>query len=162
MQWAASKGLAVRWQPGEDWAIVEGAPADVAEAFDVPVHDYRGMQGQVFYASAEQPEVPTGAPRHGERPRTHPRVHPAPRSAPDMIPLDVPRQGLTPNALLKAYNATPLAAAGFTGKGQTIVFYEFDGYEQTDLDDFADDVRAAPAEADPRRRPAQRIARARR
>ena len=50
MQWATSQRLAVRWQPGEEWAIVEGAPPDVAEAFDVPVHDYRGMQGQVFYA----------------------------------------------------------------------------------------------------------------
>jgi kumamolisin len=45
---------------------------------------------------------------------------------------------LTPNALLTAYNASSLAADGFTGKGQTIVFYAFSGYDQEDLDDFAE------------------------
>jgi kumamolisin len=54
------------------------------------------------------------------------------------MPLDVPKKGLTPSALLQAYNLSPLTAEGFTGKGQTIVFYEFDGYDQNDLDDFAD------------------------
>ncbi len=56
---------------------------------------------------------------------------------PWIFPLDVPRQGLTPETLLTAYNATPLAEAGFTGKGSTIVFFEFDGYDQTDLDAYA-------------------------
>ncbi len=136
-RWAASKGLDVRWQPGEEWAIVEGAPPDVAEAFDVPVHDYRGMQGQVFYASAKQPEVPTAV---GDTVSDLGRIlgfTPHREARPDMIPIDVPPQGLTPNALLTAYNASPLAAAGFTGKGQTIVFFAFSGYDQTDLDDFA-------------------------
>jgi kumamolisin len=40
--------------------------------------------------------------------------------------------------LLEAYDANPLAAAGFTGKGATIVFFEFGGYNQGDLDTFAD------------------------
>ena len=50
----------------------------------------------------------------------------------------MPSQGLTPQTLLTTYNATPLAAAGFTGKGATIVFFEFDGYDQRDLDSFAE------------------------
>ena len=136
-RWAASKGLDVRWQPGEEWAIVEGAPPDVAEAFDVPVHDYRGMQGQVFYASAKQPEVPTAVRDTVSDLGRILGFTPHREARPDMIPLDVPPQGLTPNALLTAYNASPLAAAGFTGKGQTIVFFAFSGYDQTDLDDFA-------------------------
>jgi kumamolisin len=137
LRWAASKGLDVRWQPGEDWAIVEGAPPDVAEAFDVPVHDYRGMQGQVFYASASQPGVPTAVRDTVSDLGRILGFTPHREARPDMIPLDVPPQGLTPNALLTAYNASPLAAAGFTGKGQTIVFFAFSGYDQTDLDDFA-------------------------
>lgn len=138
MEWAADKGLAVRWQRGEQWAIVEGTPLDVADAFGVAVHDYRGMQGQVFYASAEQPKVP---PAVDDTVSDLGRIlgyTPHHRARPDFIPLDVPVRGLTPNALLTAYNATPLVQAGFTGKGQTIVFYEFDGYNQTDLDDFAE------------------------
>src|SRR4029453_12392946 len=57
---------------------------------------------------------------------------------PGFLPLDVPGQGLTPKALLEAYSANPLAAAGFTGKGATIVFFSFSGYDQKDLDAFAD------------------------
>ena len=39
--------------------MVEGPPAAVASAFGVAVHDYRGRRGQVFYASPQQPAVPT-------------------------------------------------------------------------------------------------------
>lgn len=138
LTWAAGHRLDVRWQSGEEWAIVAGAPSDLARAFDVPVHDYRGIKGQVFYASTQQPTVPTAIDATvsdlgrilGYTP--HREARPAP------LPLDVPHQGLTPNALLTAYNASPLAAAGFTGKGQTIVFFAFSGYDQGDLDTFAE------------------------
>ena len=138
MGWASARGLWVRWRPGEAWAIVEGAAEDVARAFEVPVHDFRGQKGQVFYASPQQPSVPsplrgavTGLGRiMGYTPH---RV-----AGPGVFPLDVPKGGLTPSGLLEAYNATPLAEAGFTGKGATIVFFEFDSYDQKDLDIFAD------------------------
>ena len=54
-----------------------------------------------------------------------------------MLPLDVPDKGLMPSALLNTYNATRLAADGYTGKGTTIVFFAFDGFDQSDLDTFA-------------------------
>jgi kumamolisin len=138
IRWASHEGLGVRWKSGEDWAIVEGAPSDVAAAFDVAVHDYRGMQGQVFYASAVQPAVPEAIRDTVSDLGRILGFTPHRRATPAMMPLDVPLRGLTPNALLKAYNADPLAAAGFTGKGHTIVFFEFDGYDQTDLDEFAE------------------------
>jgi kumamolisin len=137
LRWAAGQRLAVRWQPGEEWAVVEGAPADMSSAFDVPVHDYRGMQGQVFYAADRQPEVPVAV---GDTVSDLGRIlgfTPHREAHPNFIPTDVPSQGLTPNALLTAYNASPLAAQGITGKGQTIVFFAFSGYDQRDLDDFA-------------------------
>src|ERR1700712_453481 len=115
LQWAQRKRLWVRWQAGSDWAIVEGEPAAVSAGFDISIHDYRGMQGQVFYASPEQPGVPMAlrdsvsdlgrvlgfTPHHEAQPP---------------MPLDLPRRGLTSSALLKAYNANPLAEAGHTGK----------------------------------------------
>ena len=55
-----------------------------------------------------------------------------------VLPLDVPRPGLTPQHLLTAYNATPLVDAGYRGAGQTLVFFAFDGFDQRDLDMFAD------------------------
>jgi kumamolisin len=135
MAWAGDNGLSVRWRPGDDWAIIEGAPTAVAGTFGVSVHDYRGRRGQVFYASPQQPSVPASVkgevsglgrilgytPHHMARPPIPPR-----------------REGLTPAELLTAYNAGRLASTGFTGKGATIVFFEFDGYDQDDLDAFSD------------------------
>jgi kumamolisin len=136
--WAKSRGLLVNWRPGDNWAAVEGAPARVAEAFGVAVHDYRSRSGPVFYASAQQPLVP--APVRGEvtalgRLLGYRPLQPA---RPPDVPLDVPKGGLTPGQLLAAYDASPLTAAGFTGRGQTIVFLEGDGYDQADLDSYAE------------------------
>jgi kumamolisin len=135
--WAKSHDLSVRWRPGENWAIIEGAPRDVASAFGVGVHDYRGRRGQVYYASARQPSVPE--PVRGVVTALGRILGYTPYrlAGPGILPLDVPRKGLTPGALLTTYNASPLAAAGFTGKGATIVLFEFDGYNQADLDSYA-------------------------
>ncbi|WP_319431976.1 S53 family peptidase [Mycobacterium sp. RTGN5] len=137
MDWAETHHLAVRWQPGTNFAFVTGAAEGIAAAFDVPVRDYRGRQGQVFYASPRQPVLPaalrddvTGVGRILSY-LPHRMARPVP-------PLDVPLPGLTPRHLLTAYNATPLVDAGYRGAGQTVVFFGFDGYDQHDLDMFAD------------------------
>jgi kumamolisin len=135
--WAASRGLSVRWRAGEDWAIVEGAPTVVADAFAVPVHDYRNASGRVFYASASQPSVPQAIRRTVSDVGRILGHTPHREATPNFISLDVPYRGLAPNALLEAYNATPLVHQGFTGRGQTIVIFAFGGFDQTDLDEFA-------------------------
>lgn len=136
--WADGRGLSVRWRQGQRWAVVEGPAASVAEAFDVEVRDYRGRRGQVFYASPQQPEVPDVL---GEEVFEVGRILgyvPHHTSHIWTLPLDVPDKGLTPEALRNTYNAAPLTAAGYTGKGITIVFFAFDGFDQADLDSFAD------------------------
>jgi kumamolisin len=137
-EWTDARGLSVRWRPGNTWAIVEGAADDVSRAFEVPVRDYRGRKGQVFYASPQQPDVPAPL-RDGVTSLGRVLGYtPHHMARPGMLPEDVPKQGLTPDALLTTYNAKPLAKAGFTGKGATIVFFEFDGYDQKDLDSFSE------------------------
>lgn len=136
--WAANRHLTIQWQPGADWAYLEGTPADVAAALNVAVHDYRSRSGQVFYAAGRQPLVPT--PIRGEvselgRILGYHLIH---RAKPPTLPLDVPKGGLTPPQLLRTYNADALASAGITGKGQTIVFFEIDGFRQSDLDHWSD------------------------
>ncbi len=135
--WAGEHHLSVRWRPGDDWAIVEGGPQAVANSFGVEVHDYRGQLGQVFYASPQQPVVP--APLRGQVTEMGRILGYTPHrmSRPSMMPLDVPDQGLSPQALLTTYNADRLAQQGYTGKGTTIVIFAFDGYDQADLDSFA-------------------------
>jgi kumamolisin len=136
--WAQEQGLWVRWRPGDAWAIVEGAAERVARAFAVPVNDYRGRKGQVFYASPRQPPIPE--PLHGVVTGVGRILGYTPHrmASPGFFPRDVPKGGLTPRGLLEAYNAMPLAEAGFTGKGATIVFFAFDSADQEDLDTFAD------------------------
>jgi kumamolisin len=135
--WAHSNGLAVRWHPGEQWAIVEGGAEKVAHAFGVDVHDYRGQRGQVFYASPQQPVVPEPLRHEVAELGRILGYTPHHMSRPDFFPLDVPDRGLTPSALLNTYNAGQVAAQGFTGRGTTIVFFAFDGFNQADLDTFA-------------------------
>ena len=135
--WAHGQGLSVRWRPGHNWAVVEGDAEKVGSAFGVEVHDYRGQRGQLFYASPQQPSVPAELrPEVVELGRVL-SYTPHHTSRPPMLPLDVPDQGLQPSALRNTYNVQKLASAGFTGKGQTVVVFAFDGFDQADLDSFA-------------------------
>jgi kumamolisin len=134
MGWAASHHLSVRWRPGDDYAYVAGPPGDMSSAFGVAVHDYRSLDGLVFYASARQPDIP--APVRGEvaelgRILSYKATH---LLKPPMVPLDVPNRMLSPSELLTAYDATPL---GVTGKGRKVVFFEVDGFNQAELDKFS-------------------------
>ncbi|MGV0801804.1 protease pro-enzyme activation domain-containing protein, partial [Mycolicibacterium elephantis] len=107
MDWAEARNLRVRWRSGDAWAIVEGAAEDIARAFDVPVRDFRGPKGQLFYASPAQPSVPQ--PLRGSVTEVGRIMSYTPHytKSPGFLPLDVPKGGLTPAGLLEAYNATP-------------------------------------------------------
>ena len=138
--WAGTHGLAVRWKPGDDWAVVTGSADNIAAAFDVPVRDFRGLQGQLFYASPLQPAVPPAL--RGEVTAVGRILSYLPhRMARPVLPRDVPRPGLNPMDLLTAYNAKPLADAGYKGQDQTVVVFGFDGFNQSDLDMFADTMQ---------------------
>jgi kumamolisin len=135
--WADGHGLSVRWRPGHDWAVIEGSAEEVADAFGVEVHDYKGQRGQVFYASPQQPSIPESLLGEVVELGRILGYTPHHMSRPPILPLDVPDKGLTPGALRNTYNANRLAADGYTGKGTTIVFFAFDGYDQSDLDTFS-------------------------
>jgi kumamolisin len=137
MDWAGSHGLSVRWRRGQNWAYIDGPPAAIASAFGVVVHNYRSPDGQVFYASPQQPDIPAalagqvkGLGRILGYKATH-RRHRSP--IPQDVPDGGPAGGLSPDQLKTAYNAGPL---GTTGAGQTVVFIEgfsADGYTSNDL-----------------------------
>ena len=139
--WAGTRGLAVEWRAGDDWAVLQGPPAAVGAAFGVAVRDYRRTDGpdagQVFYASPQQPQIPAGA---GGEVTGLGRIlgYTPARTAMPAPPRDVPDGGLLPTQLLNAYNITPLTAAGHTGRDQTVVVFAFDGFQQQDMDLFAD------------------------
>ncbi len=137
ISWAHQNGLSVGWRPGDPWAVVEGVPAAVASAFNIDVHDYRGLRGQVFYAARQQPAVPD--PLRGDvaelgRILGYTPYHEARRF---VHPLSMGSDGLRPDSLLRVYGAEDLSKRGFTGKGVTVVVFAFDGFYQTDLDMFS-------------------------
>lgn len=138
-EWAEQHALSVRWRPGDAWAITEGRSPDMATAFGVDIHDYRGRRGQEFYASPQQPSVPGPLAADVSEVGRILGYTPHRMSLPDLrnLPTDVPDQGLTPQGVLNTYNLADLAKQGFTGKGTTIVFFAFDGFDQSDLDTFA-------------------------
>jgi kumamolisin len=137
-EWAQSQGLSVRWRNGDPWAIVEGRADAVREAFGVDIHDYRAHSGEVFYASPQQPGIPTTVRSEVSGLGRILSFTPYREGLPPTPPRDVPDGGLLPTQLWNAYNMTPLINAGFTGKGSTVVVFSFDGFDQADLDNFAD------------------------
>ncbi|MEI6251184.1 MAG: S53 family peptidase [Mycobacteriaceae bacterium] len=140
--WARARNLSVRWRDGDAWAVVEGAATAVATAFGVPIRTYRTRQGpepgRVFYASERQPAIPRDARTEVAGLGRILGYLPYRESRPPTPPKDVPDGGLLPNQLVRAYNATPLSEAGHTGKGITVVVFAFDGFDQRDMDSYAE------------------------
>lgn len=137
-RWAAGHGLSVHWRDGDGWAILEGRPDAVAGAFGVAVHDYRSRDGDVFYASPQQPGIPVAARAEVAGLGRILSYTPYREGLPPTPPRDVPDGGLLPTQLVSAYNMTGLSRQGYTGKGSTVVVFSFDGFAQADMDSFAD------------------------
>ena len=143
-QWAGEHGLSLRWRDGDTWAVLEGAATSVSDAFGIPVHDYRTPRGEVFYASPRQPQVPAVAFNEVDGFGRILSYTPHTEGLPPTPPLDVPDGGLLPNQLLTAYNAESVVRRGNTGKGQTVVVFSFDGFDQPDMDSFAEWFKLPP------------------
>ena len=123
------------------WEAIPGAADAVASAFGIPVRDYRirggDDDGRVFYASPNQPDIPSAAVSEVTGLGRVLGYTPV-REARPILPRDVPDGGLRPSQLLNAYNATSLVKDGHTGKGETVVVFGFDGFQQEDMDVFAE------------------------
>ncbi|HEY2297205.1 MAG TPA: S53 family peptidase [Jatrophihabitans sp.] len=138
LRWAHTHDLRAQWQHGNAYAMVRGTAPAMSAGFAVSIHDYRAKSGRLYYATRRYAAVPR-ALRHavtgvGSILSYFPPTHPA-----SLLPFhqDVPAGGLTPSQLLRTYDAAPLAQAGYTGKGKTVVFFELDGYTQADMDKYA-------------------------
>jgi kumamolisin len=135
--WGNSRHLQIGWHSGDRWAVVTGTAPAMATGFGVRIHDYRSRSGKDFYATGQDIAVPaalhTSVTQVGRILSYVPKLTRAALG----FHSDVPDGGLTAAQLLAVYNATALAKQGFTGKGKTIVFFEIDGFKQSDLDMFS-------------------------
>lgn len=136
-RWATTRGLGVRWDDGERWAVVSGPPQSLGQSFGVSIHDYR-RANETFYAATQSPLIPV-ALRDGVAGLGRVLGYSPEREAvPPTLPRDVPGGSLSPNAVASTYNLAPLNAQGFTGTGQAIAVFAFGSHRQSDLDTFAD------------------------
>ncbi len=136
-RWATAHHLGVRWTRGEAYALVHGTGAAMSAGFAIAIHDYKARSGKRFYATTRYAQVPSAL-------RTSITgvgsiLSYVPKTTVAGLPFlsDVPAGGLSPSQLLRSYDATSLAQAGDTGKGKTVVFFELDGFLQSDLDAFS-------------------------
>jgi len=126
-QWGSAHGLRVTWAPGEDWATVSGTAPRLGYALHVTIDEFRGPGGRLFYAATSEARPPT--PDVAAIGSIDSYGH--------FAPLDVPNGGLTPSGFRKAYDASPLTSRNIDGKGETIAFFEVDGFSQSDFNRYA-------------------------
>jgi kumamolisin len=135
LSWAARAGLRATWFAGQPSAMLTARPAVLGPALGVRIDDFRLPGYGVFYASRGSGHVP--ARLDGEvtgvgRITSLGQVHPA------GVPAGPAVGGLSPGGFANTYDIRPLWNSGDVGQGQTIVFFEVDGYSPTDLATYAE------------------------
>jgi kumamolisin len=131
-------GFSATWTPGSSLIAADGAAPLAAALLQVDIETYRLADGTTFYASLDQPRIPS----------------PISTVANSVSGLDdyrrtrtfaVRRGGLTPADVLLFYNLKPLRDAGLDGSGQTIVLPEIDDLPNlNDLNKFATEFGLPP------------------
>ncbi len=125
-RWAVRHGLVAHFYPHEPTALLFGPPGKLGAALRLDIDDFESRSGQRFYAAEEVARVPpslravvAGIGRVSSYGELHDEY--------------VPRRGLSPEGFLDAYDVAPLVRRGDLGQGQTIVFFEIDGYSLSDF-----------------------------
>ena len=136
IDWARTRSLQAHWRPGDRWAILDGPPATVGATLDVAVNDW-GPNGEVFYASPQQPAVPAALKGRVSALGRILGYTPHSESLPRHHPVGRPEPGLGPSFTAAHLNAQSLRDRGYTGKGVTVLVFAFDGFDQADLDMYA-------------------------
>lgn len=130
-------GLSGSWQPGTGWMVIAGSAGSVDRMFRVRVERFRSRSGIRFYASWHDPRIPASL-------RTVISAAGHISSYTTVRPESIRPGGLVPADLLSAYDIKPLRSRGLNGSRQTIAFIEIDGYDQNDLNAFAQRFNLAP------------------
>ncbi len=129
-------GMQPSWHSGSPWLMVSADVRRADRVFRAAVDRYRLPDGTYFVAGRHDPIVPPAMRRlvtEVVRPSTAPAT-----------PAAVPGNGLSPTGIIKAYDIAPLVQQGMDGKGQTVVFIEVDGVDQSALAAYAQRFHLPP------------------
>ena len=132
--WSRAHGLQVS-DVTAGAATLSGTPTALDSALGVAIRDWRSPGGDRFFAARTDATVPhelaASVSGFGRISSLHPDASLLAQ------PKGIPSGGLTPNDVNRAYNVVPLAQAGDTGAGQTVVVFEpHDGFNKQSLDAF--------------------------
>jgi kumamolisin len=128
--WAARQGLRATWFHGQPTALLAARPAVLGRALGVRIDDFRLPGYRVFYASRGGGRVP--APLNAEVAAVS-RITSFGQVQSVGDPSGPATGGLAPGGFLSAYDVRPLWQHGDLGHGETIVFFEVDGYSPADV-----------------------------
>ena len=154
-KWLRAEGLKATWSPGDATMPAQGTAADIEKAFSVSLSRYRVNAADSrhpidFYAPTDEPRVPM-AERRVVASVVGLDDYPIPAPMPEASSsscgaVGSPQTdgGFTPDQVAGFYNFGPLYKAGLSGAGQTVVFIEIDGYQQSDLQMYADGFGLPP------------------
>jgi kumamolisin len=134
LRWAAHAGLRGTWFAGQPTGMLAGPPAVLGHALGVRIDDFRLPGYGVFYASRGGGHVP--APLSGQVTGLG-RITSFGEIRPQGVPVGPAIGGLGPGGFASTYDIRPLWDRGVLGQGQTIVFFEVDGYSPADLAAYA-------------------------
>ena len=137
LRWAARHGLRAQWFTGQPTVLLTARPAVLGRALGVRIDDFRLPGYPVFYASAGTSQIP--ASLHSEVAALG-RISSFGQLKAESSHLKaegVPLGGLAPDGFADAYDIRPLWHHGDLGQGETIVFFEVDGYLPSDLATYA-------------------------
>jgi kumamolisin len=134
LSWAARQGLRATWFRGQPTALLAARPAVLGRALGVRIDDFRLPGYRVFYASRGGGQVP--APLNGEV-ATISRITSFGQVQSVGDPSGPATGGLAPGGFVRAYDVRPLWRRGDLGQGETMVFFEVDGYHPADLAAYA-------------------------
>jgi kumamolisin len=116
--------------------MVSGDVRIADRLFHAAVERYQLANGTIFIAGRHDPIVPAFM-RPLVEDVVRPSTEPALRAA-------VPGAGLSPAGIARAYDIEPLVRQGMDGTGQSVVFIEVDGVDQSALSAFASRFHLPP------------------
>ena len=113
-----------------------GQAAQLSEAFQTELHQYRDSDYNQYYAPAWEPKMPEGSPIravHGLHNVAHRRPFVQKANAGESPNYGSgPMGGLAPSDIREAYNLP----SGVNGSGQTLALVELDGYSPSDIAEY--------------------------
>jgi subtilase family serine protease len=131
-------GFSAAWRPGSSLIAADGPAPLAAALLNVDIESYRLPNGTVFYATLDQPRIPTALASVASSVSGLDNYRRARSFA-------VRKGGVTPTDILSFYNLQPLRQAGLDGTGQTIVLPEIDDLPNlNDLNKFATEFSLPP------------------